>query len=448
MSASLAVTGGPGLLHHTAYPDDSDCTILHVDMDAFYASASLIAHPELHGRPVVIGGGLRSVVLSATYEARAHGVRSGMPMSKARRLCPRAEVVRPDYDLYSRISSSVMAVFAEVTPQVEPVSMEEAFLEVSSARRRLGTPRQIAQWIRDTIADEQQITCSVGGAPTKTVAKMASRAAKPDGLLMVPGSRVLEFLHPLPVGAIWGVGEATETELRRLGLHTVADIAHLPLDTLRRAFGEHTAHHLHGLAWGHDAERVTPARVERSVGSSETFSQDIDDPDLIRRQLLHLSDRTATRMRHAGMLGRTVVLTVRFSDFTTITRSRTMRDSTDVTREIYATATGLYAALGLQRARIRLLGVRAEGLTPSQETPVQGKLDEPEHGWRDAERAVDRASARFGHGIVRPASLVGDDARPARHPASVPGAGPRGPGRSGPDISAGSSVVPVGGNSR
>ena len=401
--------------------DDRQCDILHVDMDAFYASVSLIDHPDLRDQPVIIGGGWRSVVLSATYPARAFGVRSGMPMARARRLCPAATVVPPDYDSYSRVSEAVMAVFGEVTDRVEPVSMEEAFLDVSGARRRLGSPVQIARWIRDTIADEQQITCSVGGAATKAVAKMASRAAKPDGLCMVPPHQVVAFLHPMPVGALWGVGEATETALHRLGLHTVADIAHLPAQTLRRALGRGTAEHLRSLAWGADADQVTPARVERSVGSSETFGHDIDDPEVIRRQLLHLSDRTATRMRHAGMHGRTVVLTVRFSDFTTITRSRTLRTPTDVTREVYAAACGAYAALGLQRARIRLLGVRVEGLTESEHTPVQARLDEPEHGWRDAERAVDRAVSRFGSGVVRPASLVGPGARVPRHPASRDG---------------------------
>jgi DNA polymerase-4 len=409
----LMVAGAAGQLATAGAPagavDDRGCTILHVDMDAFYAAASLIDRPELVGRPVVIGGGMRSVVLSATYEARAYGIRSGIPMARARRLCPQAEIVRPDYDRYSRISSAVMAIFSEVTHQVEPVSMEEAFLDVSTARRRLGSPAQIGQWIRDTVADEQGITCSVGGAPTKVVAKMASQAAKPDGMLMLPPHRVVEFLHPLPVGALWGVGESTETALHRLGLRTVADIAHLPFATLSRALGPNSAAHLHALAWGHDSGRVTPARTERSVGSSGTFHHDVDDPAVIRRQLLRLSDRSATRMRHSGMLARTVVLTVRFSDFTTITRSRTMRESTDVTHDIFATATALYAALGLQRARIRLLGVRLEGLTEAEQTPVQGRLDEPECGWRDAERAMDRAVARFGSGAVRPASLVVQD---------------------------------------
>lgn len=384
-----------------------EITVLHVDMDAFYASVSLVEHPELRGQPVVIGGGWRSVVLSATYEARAYGVRSGMPMATARRLCPPVVVVRPDHDGYARVSRAVMAIFAEVTPRMEAVSIEEAFLDVSTAGRQWGSPAAIGQWIRDTVADEQQITCSVGGAPTKTVAKMASRAAKPDGMRLVGRAQVVPFLHPLPVGALWGVGESTEAELHRLGLRTVGQLAYVPVATLRRAFGEHGAARLHALAWGRDDDPVTPARAERSVGSSETFAHDVDDPEVIRRQLLHLAERTAGRMRHAGVLGRTVVLTVRFSDFTMITRSRRVAVPTDVTREVHATACALYDALGLQRARIRLLGVRVEGITPAGETLVQGRLDEPERGWRDAERAADRAAARFGVGAVRPASLLG-----------------------------------------
>jgi DNA polymerase-4 len=386
---------------------DQQCTVLHVDMDAFYASVSLVDAPHLQGQPVIIGGGWRSVVLSATYPARAFGVRSGMPMATARRLCPQATVCPPDYEQYTRVSEAVMSVFAEVTPRMQPISMEEAFLDVSRAGRRIGPPSRIATWIRDTVADEQGITCSVGGAQTKAVAKMASRAAKPDGVRMVPPHDVVSFLHPLPVGALWGVGEATENELRRFGLHTVADIAHLPATTLRRILGQAQADRLSALAWGGDVtDVVTPTPVERSVGSSQTFSHDVDDPVELRRHLLHLSNRTTTRLRHASMMARTVVLTVRFSDFTTITRSRTMSRPTDVTRDVYATASRLYQALGLQRVRIRLLGVRVEGLSPSEHTPVQTRLDEPLHGWRDAEHAVDRVVSRFGTRTVQPASLL------------------------------------------
>ena len=388
-------------------PDDDGCPILHVDMDAFYASASLLSRPELKGTPVIIGGGgNRGVVLSATYEARAFGVASAMPIARARRLCPQASVVAPDYARYERISHAVMAVFASVTPIVEPLSMDEAFLDVSGARRRLGTPRQIAQQIRDTIADEQGITCSVGVASTKFIAKLASGLAKPDGLLVVPEAEVVGFLHQLPVGALWGVGNRTEEALERLGLRTVADIAHTPVDTLRRALGDNTGPALHELAWGRDTRAVVPTRRERSIGADETFSYDVDDPAYIRRELLKLSDRTAARVRAAGMVGRTITIKVRFSDFTTITRSRTLCDPTDVSRDVFATALSLFDGLGLQRARLRLVGVRMTGLMGSDQAPIQGLLDEPEHGWRDADRAVDRASARFGAGAVGPASLV------------------------------------------
>jgi len=399
-------------------PDDTGCTILHVDMDAFYAMASLIERPDLRGKPVIIGGGgTRSVVLSATYEARTFGVTSAMPMARARRMCPRAVVLEPDFARYAQISDAIMATFASVTDIVEPLSLDEAFLDVAGAQRRLGSPRQIAQLLRDTIADEQGITCSVGVAPTKFVAKLASSLAKPDGMIVVPGAEVLGFLHQLPVGALWGVGERTEETLVRLGLRTVADIAHTPVETLRRALGDVTGSHLHRLSWGRDERPVVRERREKSIGTDETFAHDIDDPVVIHRELLRLSDRTAARVRAAGMMGRTISIKIRFADFTTITRARTLRDPTDVSREIYVTATSLFDALGLQRARIRLVGVRMEGLVEAAHAPVQAMLDEPDHGWRDADRAVDRASARFGAGAVRPASLVRDpDADPGRRP--------------------------------
>jgi DNA polymerase-4 len=337
-------------------------------------------------------------------------------MSRARRLCPQATIIAPDHHLYSQISGAVMATFDTITPLVEPLSLDEAFLDVAGSVRRLGNPARIGQLIRDTIHDEQGITCSVGVAPTKFVAKLASGLAKPDGLVVVPRDEVVTFVQQLPVGALWGVGDKTEETLLRLGLRTVADIAHTPLDTLRRALGDSAGPHLHDLAWGRDPRGVEPVRRERSIGSDETFEFDVDDPAHIHRQLLKLSDRTAARVRAAGMLGRTVTIRVRFADFTTITRSRTLRDPTDVSREIYETARSLYDALGLQRARIRLVGVRMEGLVEGSGAPIQGLLDEPEQGWREADRAVDRASARFGAGSVRPASLISDAERPRRDP--------------------------------
>jgi DNA polymerase-4 len=397
-------------------PDDTGCTVLHVDMDAFYASASLLSHPDLVGTPVIIGGSSnRGVVLSATYEARRFGVTSAMPMSRARRLCPQATVLPPEHALYSRISDAVMETFHSITPVVEPLSLDEAFLDVSGAIRLLGTPARIAALIRDVIADEQGITCSVGVAPTKFVAKLASGLAKPDGLVVVPLDEVVPFVQQLPVGALWGVGDKTEEALTRLGLRTVADIAHTPLETLTRALGEATGAHLHELSWGRDPRPVEGVERERSIGADETFETDIDDPVLIHRRLLRLSDRVAARLRSAGVAGRTVTIKVRFSDFTTITRARTLHQPTDTSRVVYETATALFDALGLQRARIRLVGVRMSGLVPVEQAPVQGVLGEPEHGWRDADRAVDRASARFGAGAVGPASLINPERSPS-HP--------------------------------
>ncbi len=392
-----------------APPDDTGCTVLHVDMDAFYASATLLSHPELVGTPVIIGGGTRGVVLSATYEARRFGVASAMPMGRARRLCPQATVLPPQHDLYATISAGVMETFRSVTPVVEPLSLDEAFLDVSGAVRRLGSPATIGQLLRDTVHDEQGITCSVGVAPSKFVAKLASNLAKPDGMVVVPRDEVVPFVQQLPVAALWGVGDRTEEALVRLGLHTVADIAHTPVATLVRGLGEATGRHLHELAWGRDPRPVQREQREKSVGSDETFEADLDDAVLIRRHLLALSERTAARMRAAGTTGRTVTLKVRFSDFTTITRARTLREPTDSGRTIHETAVGLFDALGLQRARIRLVGVRLTGLTPTHQAPIQGVIGEPEHGWRDADRAVDRARARFGSGVVRPASLIERD---------------------------------------
>ena len=381
--------------------------ILHIDMDAFYASASLLERPELVGEPVIVGGGGRGVVLSATYEARRSGVISGMPMGRARRLCPQAVVLAPDHELYSRISGSLMHLFAQVTPLVEPLSLDEAFLDVSGVVSGCDAAVRLGQQLRSAVADEQGITCSVGVAPVKFVAKLASTSAKPDGLRLVERHELLDFLHPLPVEALWGVGASTQEKLHRLGLRTVGDIAHLPERTLVRSLGQAGGTHLHRLAWGHDERRVVPHEPERSIGSDHTFGADLDDPVLIKRHLLGLSDRVAARMRSAEVAGRTVVLKVRFADFTTITRSRTLPEHTDVSREVFAVAAQLFDALGLQRARVRLVGVRVQGLTDRRLTTRQGLLGEREHGWREADRAVDRASARFGAGIVRPASLVG-----------------------------------------
>jgi DNA polymerase IV len=401
--------------------DDEGCRILHVDMDAFYASVELRDRPELRGKPVVVAGlGGRGVVLSATYEARAFGVRSAMPVGRARRLCPQGIFIPPRHGLYSAVSKEVMAIFRTVTPEVEPLSLDEAFLDVSGARRRLGRPAAIGRLIRRQVSEQQSITCSVGVAPVKFVAKIASAHCKPDGLLVVPEHGLLGFLHPLPVSALWGVGEKSEEVLTRLGLRTVGDIAHVPEATMRRELGA-AGEHLHALAWGRDTRTVTPSREEKSVGAEETFPVDVDDPEVIKKELLRLSGRTAQALRGAGCVARTVTVKLRLASFKTLTRSKTLPEPTDVAMEIYATACALYEGSGLDaRARLRLVGVRATGLRPAVGATRQLALDDRPAGWREAEQAVDRIARRFGTDAVRPAALFGHSPDgPADAPSKV-----------------------------
>ena len=387
--------------------DDTGCHILHVDMDAFYASVELRDRPELAGRPAIVGGaGGRSVVLSATYPARAFGVHSAMPMARAMRLCPHAVVIPPRHNLYGVVSREVMAIFRTITPQVEPLSLDEAFLDISGALRRLAlSPAGIGELIRAQVA-ELGITCSVGVATSKFIAKLASRSCKPDGLLVVPADGVLDFLHPLPVAALWGVGKQTGEVLARLGLRTVADIAQTPIGALERELGQAAAAHLSALAAGRDERRVVPGTQEKSIGAEETFASDVCDPEVIKRELLRLSGRTARGLRAAGCSARTVVVKLRLASFKTITRSRTLPDPTDVAQEIYATACELYAAALDDRARLRLVGVRATGLIPASAAVQQLAFGDRPVSWREAERAVDRIAGRFGTDTVRPAILV------------------------------------------
>jgi DNA polymerase-4 len=397
------VTGSPR--------DDEGCTVIHVDMDAFFASVAIRDRPEVWGLPVIVGGGHRGVVLSATYAARTYGVHSAMPMTRARRLCPQAVVVSANYEEISAVSSAVMETFRSVTPRVEPLSMDEAFLDVSGSLRRFSSPVEIGEYLRAKIGDEQRINCSVGIAATTQLAKLASRRAKPDGLVVVPRDKVTAFLHPLDVEELWGVGDKTAEQLHRLGLRTVGDLAHTQAHVLRQALGPAAGTRLHALAWGEDDRRVVPRRgpdePEHSIGSDETFHRDTDDPAVVLRELLRLSTKVAARMRNANVSGRTITLKVRFSDFTTITRSRTLRDTTNVTPQIYSTAADLFTRLGLQRARIRLVGVRVEHLVDAASASRQMVLGERAHGWEDVEKAVDRAVNRFGTAAVRPATLLG-----------------------------------------
>jgi DNA polymerase-4 len=392
--------------------DDTGCPVLHVDMDAFYASVEVRRRPELRGRPVVVGGiGPRGVVSAASYEARVYGVRSAMPASRARRLCPDAIFLPPDFTEYSAASRAVMRIFREVTPLVEPLSMDEAFLDVSGAQRLLGRPAGIAALIRRRVREEQALPCSVGVAPSKFVAKLASARAKPDGLIVVPAARVLDYLHPLPVEALWGVGERSAEVLRRLGLTTVHDLARAPPGMLRAALGEAAAAHLHELAWSRDPRAVVPEHVEKSIGAETTFDTDVDDLATIRRTMLALAGKATGRLRQAGQVGRTVSIKVRLADFRTLNRSRTLTGPTDVTKEVFDTAWSLYEILR-PGDRIRLVGVRIEGLLDADRAPRQLTLGARERSWSEAERAADAAVARFGAAAVRPASLLGSAGQP------------------------------------
>jgi DNA polymerase IV len=388
------------------WPDDTGCTVLHVDMDAFYASVAIREQPELATRPVVVGGtGGRGVVSSANYLARTYGVRSAMPTAHARRLCPNAVFLPPTFALYTEASAGVMAIFREVTPLVEPLSLDEAFLDVAGALRRLRqTPGQIAEQIRARVVAEHGITCSVGIGATKFVAKLASGLCKPDGMLVVPAGEVLAFLHPLPVSALWGVGKRTAERLAGVGLNRVGDVAATPLPRLRRTVGTAAAEHLYALANGHDDRAVVPESVEKSVGAEETFEVDHTDREVLVQELLRLSEKTAASLRRRGLSGRTVSIKVRFADFTTITRSRTLPVATDVTQEIYRTACRLLAEQTPPGA-VRLIGVRVEQL--GEQGSEQLLLDAPEHGWREADQAADQARARFGGAAIGPATLLG-----------------------------------------
>jgi len=380
--------------------------ILHVDMDAFFASVSLLDYPEHRGKPFVVVAGARGVVLSANYEARKFGIRAAMPVTRAQRMAPKAIFIPPDHQRYSEVSEKIMEIFHRYTPKVEPLSLDEAFLDVTGSQRLFGTARQIGQMIRKAIEEEEKITCSVGIAESKFIAKLASGRCKPDGMLEIKSESVLDFLHPLPVSEIWGVGPKTNEVLQNLGLRTVYDLAHTPLATLIRALGEASATSLYELAWARDYRDVVSEEIDKSISAAETFSYDLSDPEEILTELLRLTERATFRLRKSGLRARTVSIKVRFSDFKTITRSKTVEHPVGGVQETFKVAEKLFTALHLERRRIRLVGVSLEGLIPEDGASWQLALDEREIGWREAESAVDRALERFGKGTIRPARLI------------------------------------------
>lgn len=385
--------------------DDSATDILHVDMDSFFAQVEMLEDPSLRGHPLIVGGvGPRGVVTSATYEARGAGVRAGMPTLRARALCPEALVVGSTPGVYAHYSRRVMDLLDGITPLLEQISVDEAFLDVSGSRLRLGSPTSIGHELRRRIREEIGLPASVGIAATKSVAKIASSHAKPDGLLLVPAASTTDFLHGLPVGALWGVGGRTQEVLTREGIDTIGDLAHTPVHRLERLVGRASAHQLHDLSWGVDRRRVSPGREEKSVGTETTFARDVVDRTVLERFVLDASHRCARRLRNAGLVAHTVVLKLRGADFRTVTRSRTLSAPTDTGRDIARVAGELLAGEPVPPGGVRLLGVRAENLARRSEG-VEVPLDEDARPGR-TERAMDRVAERFGDGALRPASLL------------------------------------------
>lgn len=397
------------------------CTVLHVDMDAFYASVLLRDRPELTGLPVVVASGSeRGVVLCATYPARRAGVSSGTPTALARRTCPGLVVVPPDFGAFAAATAAVFEIFGSITPEVEPLSQEEAFLHVGGARRT-ASPLELARLLRRRVWEQERMTCSVGVAATRPVAKLASRLSKPDGLLVVPPSRVRATLDPLDVGILWGVGPATRARLERLGTTTVADVRALPPEVLRTALGRAGAATVHDLVRGQEGGRLHTAfrRAEerdgptRSIGADRTQARDLVDRDEVRAELLRVTVEVMARVRRSRRRARAVTVRLRYPDFTTVGRSHTFAEPVVTTQEAYAAVLALHDA---QRARdggraVRLVGVRADVVADAADASHQLVLGEPEHGWRDADAALDRVQARFGRGVVGPATLLRGGAR-------------------------------------
>ena len=390
--------------------DDSATPILHVDMDAFFAAVELLERPDLRGRAVIVGGQQRGVVLAATYEAREYGVHSAMPVNQARALAPHVVILPPHHEKYRAVSLRVMEILREVTPIVEQLSIDEAFLDVSGARRRLGPPAVIAASIRTQIAAELGVVASVGVAATKFVAKLASGHAKPDGMLLIPELATIEFLHSLPVGAIWGVGERTEARLANAGITSVKELAHTPVRALTSLLGSAAAARLHDLSWGKDPRSVEVQREDKSIGHEQTFPTNLTEREDMHAVLLDQAHRCAARLRSHKLLGAVIAIKVRYGDFTTVTRSVTLTNPTDVAYEIYQAGTSLFDQLTIPRNGVRLLGIRCEGLTDSATTAIQPFLDEDGPERREAERVMDEIHARFGESKMRAGSLI---SRPA-----------------------------------
>jgi DNA polymerase-4 len=403
--------------------------ILHVDMDAFFASVEVLDDPSLRGRPVIVGGtGARGVVASCSYEARASGVRSAMPMGEARRRCPRAVVLAGRHRRYGEVSSQLHEVFQIFTPLIEPISMDEAFLDVSGSHRLFGDSVQIAEEIRARVKDDLSLSCSVGVARCKLLAKLASRAAKPiasasgplpgPGVFVIPADGELEFLHPRPVSDLWGVGPRTSERLARYGIATVGDLAGIDPSFLVRLVGRAAGAQLHELAWARDDSPVVADRPVKSVSHEETFPVDVRDAERLRLEIVRMADSVHSRLRTNRLQGRTVTMKLRYGDFTTITRSHSLTRPVASTAELVKIATALLAAADV-RPGVRLLGVGVSSLENRPEAAseqlalwdLDGVSDEERAASAarsDLDAAVDAIRERYGTASVGPAALVGD----------------------------------------
>ena len=407
---------GSGRIVSAADADDTGTRILHVDMDAFYAAVAVLDDPSLRGLPLIIGApDGRSVVSSASYEARRYGVRAAMPVSQAIRLCPSARIVLPNFQRYQEVSRQVMAIFESFTPLVEPLSVDEAFLDVQGVRRLWGSPAQIAVLIRERVRAEVGISCSVGVAATKHVAKMASTISKPDGMLVVAAADTIDFLSPRPVRAMWGVGPKAAESLEARGIRTIRDIRESSTAMLERAVGPALSARLRQLAHGEDARAIETDRIEKSVGHEETFEQDTADRVFLRAELLRLADRVAARLRRAQWDAGTVSIKIRFDDFRTLSRSQTLSEPTAVGQRIGEAAQALFEQID-RHDPVRLVGVRAEKLRPAGGGGI-GLWDDDED-WRRVEGAMDDAVARFGSSTITRARHIGrgEGRGAAQHP--------------------------------
>jgi DNA polymerase IV len=382
-----------------------EATILHADLDAFYASVEQRDDPRLRGRPVIVGAG---VVLAASYEAKAFGVRTAMGGAQARRLCPKAVVVKPRMSAYSEASKAVYRVFDDTTPVVEGLSIDEAFLDVRGMRRIAGSPTEIAVRLRRNVRERVGLPITVGVARTKFLAKVASGVAKPDGLLVVPPHRELAFLHPLPVERLWGVGAVTGAKLRELGITTVGEVARIPEGVLVSMLGRAAGRHLHALAHNRDPRPVHPRRRRRSMGSQRALGRSAKSPGAVEADLVALVDRVTRRMRVAGRAGRTVVLRLRFDDFSRATRSHTLPRATAQTQTILVTAKGL---LSIARPMIERQGLTLVGVTVANfDDDGVVQLTLPFDWRREAlDAALDEVCDRFGPAAVTRAVLLGRD---------------------------------------